>query len=190
METIDSEAVDVVTVAEVEVEEESSPSATPLPMSQKKNAKSSVWKHFLIYNAKKEIANCQLCNGDIKYPGFSTTILMRHLKTYHREDYNKLIADEVNASIAKAAGETKRQQKDITAFVKFSPTFERHFILWMIDTYQPISTSESDSIRKMCLALNPKHSFLGTFLRCVLLLLLYSCCSECFRFFLFFIFRT
>jgi hypothetical protein len=40
---------------------------------------------------------------------------MRHLKTYHREDYNKLITDEVNSSIAKAAGETKRQQKDIRA---------------------------------------------------------------------------
>jgi hypothetical protein len=49
----------------------------------------------------------------------------------------------------------------MTQFVSYFPTYEKAFLNWMVQTYQPLTACENRAFRTLCQSLNVKAPLLG-----------------------------
>jgi hypothetical protein len=129
--------------------------------SRKKHARSEVWKFFEVFKEMmyKSWAFCSLCQSDVYYTDtMSTGMLLRHLRKHHREEYNNVLDAEVQKQ---KKPKLDTDQPKIAGFVTYFPTFQKSYINWMVQTYQPISCCENSAFRTLCQSLNIKAPILG-----------------------------
>lgn len=69
-----------------------------------------------------------------------TVMLVRHLRKVHRDEYNVVMQCEAKKKTKQELEE--KTQKKLSQFVSYFPTFEKAFLNWMIQTYQPVSCCE------------------------------------------------
>ena len=130
----------------------------------KSNAKSSIWNYFEVYTAKafKDLAVCMICDADVYYSdSMSTTMLQRHLRGKHRSVFDTLVEEDVKKKLKTEADSIAVQQTSLKSFVTVCPSFEKAYLKWLIDTYQPIKSCEYESFREMCYSLNGKAPTFG-----------------------------
>jgi hypothetical protein len=132
----------------------------------KSNAKSSIWNYFEVYTAKafKDLAVCLICDAEVYYSdSMSTTMLQRHLRGKHRSAFDTLVEEDVKKKLKRESTSASLaiQQTSVKKFVTVCPSFEKAYLKWLIDTYQPISSCEYDSFREMCRNLNGKAPIIG-----------------------------
>ncbi len=107
----------------------------------------------------KSWAFCSLCQSDVYYMDtMSTGMLLRHLRKHHREEYNNVLDAEVQKQ---KKPKLDTDQPKILGFVTYFPTFQKAYINWMVQTYQPISCCENSAFRTLCQSLNIKDHILG-----------------------------
>jgi len=141
----------------------------PLPAKvrkSKRNAKSAIWNYFEVYTDKayKDLAVCMICNNDVNYSAsMSTTMLLRHLRSKHRDAYDALVEEDAKKKLKSDSDlkTTTVHQSSLTSFMTICPSFQESYLEWVIDTYQPISSCEYASFRKMCFSLNGKAPVMG-----------------------------
>lgn len=143
-------------------------SAEPEPINvlkarkNKKNARSEVWKYFEVFKdpAYKSWTYCSLCKSEVYYTDtMSTGMLTRHLRQYHKVEYNNVLASEVSKKARTEAG--KEEQPKISTFVTYTPSYEKCFLDFVVETYQPISICEHRTYRALCQSLNIKAPIYG-----------------------------
>ena len=128
----------------------------------KKNGRSDIWKYFDVFAGKqyKDYAFCTLCQSEVYYTmTMSTGMLTRHLKKFHREEYNSMV--ELQTTKKHKVDSVDLSQVSLSKFLVGAPSFEGALLTWMIDTYQPISACEHPSFRAMVQSLNPKAQVVG-----------------------------
>jgi hypothetical protein len=139
-----------------------------------KNAKSSVWNYFEVYhdNEQQHLAHCIICQQDVNYTkAKSTGMLTRHLRRKHRTEFDMMVDEEATRRLQQSSSslspgftlvpESGKVQGTITSFVKFTPSFEKKLLEWVVDTYQPLQVCEHPSFREMCQSLNSKAPTIG-----------------------------
>ena len=89
----------------------------------------------------------------------STGMLTRHLKKFHREEYNSMV--ELQTTKKHKVDSVDLSQVSLSKFLVGAPSFEGALLSWMIDMYQPISACEHPSFRAMVQSLNPKAQVVG-----------------------------
>ena len=88
-------------------------------------------------------------------------MLQRHLRGKHRSVFDALIEDKVKKKLKTESDSVVLQQTSVKSFVTICPSFEKAYLNWLIDTYQPISSCVYDSFRQMCRSLNGKAPVFG-----------------------------
>ncbi len=89
----------------------------------------------------KAWAYCSLCQTEVYCTDtMSTGIPVRHLCKEHRDQYNHAMETEMKKK-KKIESESTKHPK-ISKFVTSFPTFEKAFVNWMVQTYQPLSACE------------------------------------------------
>ncbi len=90
-------------------------------------------------------------------------MLVRHLRKYHRDNYDEVMELELQKKQKLGGMEPseKENQPKMTKYIMYFPTFETAFINWMIQMYQPMSMCENASFRTLCQRLSPKAPLLG-----------------------------
>jgi len=128
----------------------------------KKNGRSDIWKYFDVFAGSqyKDYAFCAVCQSEVYYTmTMSTGMLTRHLKKFHREEYNSMV--ELQTTKKHKVDSVDLSQVSLSKFLVGAPSFEGALLTWMIDTYQPISACEHPSFRAMVQSLNPKAQVVG-----------------------------
>jgi hypothetical protein len=97
----------------------------------------------------------------------STGMFIRHLRKEHRDQYSEVM--EVEMKKKKRIDSEATKQPKISNFVTQFPSFEKAFINWMVQTYQPLSACENVAFKTMCHSLTVKAPILGREkIRCLL----------------------
>jgi hypothetical protein len=99
-------------------------------------------------NKCKAWAYCTICESNVYYiDTMSTGMLVRHLRKYHQDDYDEVMELEVqkNQKLSGTKPSEKENQLKMTKFIMYFLTFEKAFINWMIQMYQPISACQNAS---------------------------------------------
>jgi len=127
-----------------------------------KKKKSWVWDHFNPVEGQSYIVCCILCSEHINYgASHSTGMLERHIRRHHPKIHTDILVQCANDKQSDTAKEKVSSQGNMMNFVISTPDFENCFLDWMIQTYQPLSTCESESFRAMCKSLNKKAPVIG-----------------------------
>jgi hypothetical protein len=130
--------------------------------ASKKCGQSDEWKYFQVYMEAKFKAwtFCTLCSKQVYYTEtMSTGMLLRYLQIYHRKEYDSVL--ELNVEMKNKVQKTSESQAKISGFVATSPSFEKSYTHWVIQTYQPLSSCENSTFQTLCQNLNMKTPFIG-----------------------------
>jgi hypothetical protein len=68
-------------------------------ISKKNGIRSDIWKYFDVFAGKqyKDYAFCTLCQSEVYYTmTMSTGMLTRHLKKFHRDDFNAIVESQTS----------------------------------------------------------------------------------------------
>jgi hypothetical protein len=99
--------------------------------ASKKRGRSAIWKYFQVY---KEAKFKQVNYTDT----MSTGMLLRHLRKCHRTEYNSVLEQDVEKK--EKVQKTSECQAKISGFVAYLSSFEKAYMHWVIQTYQPLSS--------------------------------------------------
>jgi hypothetical protein len=85
-------------------------------------------------------------------------MLLGHQRKHHREEYNHVLDAEVQ--------EQKKLKVDVdqlksSGYVTYFSTFQKAYINWMVQTYQPFTSCENLAFRTLCQSLNIQAPILG-----------------------------
>lgn len=83
----------------------------------------------------------------VLYEDFNTTKLKRHLKAHHRAVFDELMQD--NADNKHGLTRLSSPSSTMDSYVDRFNEFDQIALAWMVGTYQPLSTFDNPSFRKM-----------------------------------------
>ena len=97
------------------------PSSDQVTLIKKTGVKSWAHSYYHVHATDEYMANCDLCNKDVKCGnkkwGLSTSCLTSHLRNKHRDVYDKVLASQAKAvSDAAEAASNLPKQKTLTSF--------------------------------------------------------------------------
>jgi hypothetical protein len=90
----------------------------------KKNGRSDIWKYFDVFAGSqyKDYAFCTVCQSEVYYTmTMSTCMLTRHLKKFHREEYNSMV--ELQTTKKHKVDSVDLSQVSLSKFLVGAPSF-------------------------------------------------------------------
>lgn len=127
------------------------------------NKQSSWWDYFMAYSNSKLVANCKTCQQDVRLGiSQSTSKVQQHMMTKHRQLVLDNSVDKKRKSLELDNPDRDEQHvaksSQITGhFAKTqSQNFRNSYLKWIVSTYKPLSTCESEEFRQMIQSVNPK----------------------------------